>query len=87
MADFSFVTPKRRGINKETTMGILIADNGNIKICDYNANEIRRRPPITSATREVKIPPQSSYLDAIQETVRNFEKMSKTGASADWVVH
>jgi len=68
-------------------MGILIADNGSIKISDYSAKEVRRRPPITSATREVKIPTQSSYLDAIQETVRNLEKMSRAGASANWVVH
>ena len=68
-------------------MGILIADNGNIKICDYKAKEVRRRPPITSETRMVKIPSRSSYLEAIQETVRNLEKMQKAGVSANWVVH
>ena len=68
-------------------MGILIADNGSIKISDSNADEVKRRPAITSALRVVKIPSHSSYLEAIQETVRNFEKMSKAGASADWVVH
>ena len=68
-------------------MGILIADNGNIKICDLNVNEERRRPAITSNSRVVKILSKSSYLKAIKETVRDFEKMSKSGVSTTWVVH
>lgn len=72
---------------KEECMGILIADNGNIKICDLNANEMRRRPAITSNSRVVEIPSKSSYLKVIQGTVRNLGKMSRAGASANWVVH
>ena len=68
-------------------MGIIITDNCRIKICDYSAKEVSRRPPITSAMREVKIPSQSPYLDAIQESLRNFEKMSKAAASVNFVVN
>lgn len=65
-------------------MSTIITDNGSIKILDYNANEARRRTPITSNMRVVKIPTQSSYLEAIQKTI---EKMSKEGASSNWVVY